>query len=161
MLDEPLHADLMVGKPVQWAVIGVRIDPLEPSAPHIGESRTELIVEQPEQCEDNIAGPGRIGHDFNRLETGLLLQKPLENIDGIAQGSGDDDMVEPSVLIGGEVVIGDSALGAEVFPVGTRIDGPHWRDEAHAIRGCDLATAPLLGQRVCGLAVDQARIGLS
>ena len=144
MPDELLHTDPMFGKRVQCSVVGFWIDSPEPSPTDVGKSRTELIVEQPEQTEDNIAGPGRIGHDLDWLETGLLFQKPLEDVDGIAQGAGDNNIVEPGVFLGGEIVIGDSALGTEVFPIGTGVDRPHRRDEAHAIGGCDLSAAPLL-----------------
>ncbi len=82
--DEPLHGDSMVGKLVQRAVIGVFIDPPEPSAANVGEPRTELVAEQPEEPKDDIAGPGRISHDLDRLEAGLLFQKPREDVKGIA-----------------------------------------------------------------------------
>jgi hypothetical protein len=45
-----------------------------------------------------------------------LFQKPLEDVDGITQGAGDDDIVEPGILIGGEVV-GLSVICVQKVPL--------------------------------------------
>ena len=61
-------------------------------------------------------------------------------------------------LIGDEVVVGDAATDAEVLRVGPRVHGAHGHDEAQAVGGGNLATAPGVGQRDPVLRRDQARV---
>ena len=72
---------------------------------------------------------------------------------------GIDDAVEAGELVGGEVVVGDAAAGAEVLAVGAGVDGADRDDEPQAVGRGDLAAAPGLRQRDLGLGVDQPGVG--
>src|SRR5947209_1369620 len=67
--------------------------------------------------------------------------------------------MKPSILIRGEIVVGDAPVGAKVFAVGTGIEGAHRRDESQTIGGGHVTAAPLLGQGERGLIIHQPGIG--
>ena len=59
--------------------------------------------------QNDIAGSCRVRHNFYRIQPGLLLQKPFQYKDGITKRTGNDNAMETGVLIGDEVVPGDTA----------------------------------------------------
>lgn len=119
MPSDPLDRARVSRQPVQGAVVGIRINPPKPGATDIGEPRAVLAPQQAEQPDHHVAGTGRVGL---RLQAGLLFHETGKDVDGIAQGSGDDDVANPGVLISGEVLVGDPTFGAEILPTGTRVD---------------------------------------
>lgn len=76
-----------------------------------------------------------------------MFQQSPKDVHRVTQGARNHDIADPRILIRGEVVVSDTALRTEVFPVETRIDGSNQRDEAHAIGRDNIPAAPLLA---CG-----------
>ena len=67
--------------------------------------------------------------------------------------------MEAGELVGGEIVIGDAAIGVEVFAIGASIDRADGHDKPQAIRGRHFPSTPALGQGHGGLGIDQTGIG--
>ena len=147
-------------RPFERPVVGLRVHPPEPGLAEVGQPGAELVAQQPEQAEDQVAVAGRVAHDLVRAQAGLLLQQAFEDEQRVAERARDDDAVEAGELVAGEVVVGDAAAGVEVLRVGAGVEGADRDDEPQAVGRGDLAAAPGLRQRDLGLVVDQPGVGL-
>ncbi len=54
----------MAGQAVELAVVGGAGDPPEAGGAEVGQARTELVAQQPEQPEDLVAVAGGVGHEL-------------------------------------------------------------------------------------------------
>jgi hypothetical protein len=71
-----------------------------------------------------------------------MFQKAVEDVHGIAERTGDNDGMEPSELVRGEIIKRHTPLGLEVFGIGTSIDGADRDDEAQPISRGGFAPTP-------------------
>ena len=141
VLGNQLGIESMSGQACEWAIVSVLVEAPEACLADVSQTWAELKAQQPEEAEHLVRVAGRVGHDLDRAETGLLLQQPVEDEERVTQRAGDDDAVEPGELITGEVVVGD-AFPDEVLRVGTGIQCADRHDEADAVRRGHLAPAP-------------------
>ncbi len=74
MLCNQVELDRLASKSVELAVIRFWARAPEPGTANIGQARAEVIAEQAEQPEHNIAVGTGIGHDLCWLQFGLLFQ---------------------------------------------------------------------------------------
>ena len=63
---------------IHRTIVRIRIGPPEAHGSHVRDAGTELLAQQPEQSEDQVAGVGGIGHDFPWFQVELLLQHSLQ-----------------------------------------------------------------------------------
>ena len=114
--------------------------------------RAELEAEQVKDAEHDVGVGAGVGHDFGRLQLGLLLEDDGEQDQAIAQRARDGDAVQPSELVGDEVVDRDPAF-LTVVRVGAGMDG------AQPVGRGDIATAPDAGEQDAVLRGDQGGFG--
>ncbi len=79
MGSDALGAEAVARDVVERAIVCVRVDSPEPGVAEIGHSWAELESEEPEESEDDVADPGRVGHDLGRLQACLLLEEAFED----------------------------------------------------------------------------------
>jgi hypothetical protein len=72
---DQLPTDVVSGELLENTVVGVWIHPPEPSALDVGQAWAELVAEQPEQAEYDVARARRVSHDLLGIQRRLLLQK--------------------------------------------------------------------------------------
>jgi hypothetical protein len=144
---------------VERAVISFPVDPPEPGVAKVGQARAELVAEQPEQAEHRIGVRGGVGHEFDRLQLGLLFEEKGEQHQAVAQGAGDDDAVQAAKLVGQQVVPGHTAGLAEILGVRPGMDGARRGGEAHAVRRGDIAGTPDFDERQRGMGGHDLRTG--
>lgn len=154
-----LRLHLMARDLVQRSVVGFRVEALESRPPDIRKARTELVAEEPEQAEDDVARAGGVRHDLGGPEAGLLLKEAVEDENRIAQRSGNDDSVEAGKLVGREVVVRDAALLTEVPRIGSGVHRPNRGDETKPVGGGHLTPSPGPRERNPRLGVHKAGIG--
>jgi len=143
----------------QDTVVSNRIHAPEPEIPQVGQAGAELVPQQPEQTEDDVAIARRVGHELGRLQAGLVLEQAVQDEQRVAQRTGDDHGVEAGVLVAGEVVVRHAAPAPEVLRVRTGVDRANRYDEAQPVGRRHLAAAPQLRQGDRGLLIDQTRVG--
>ena len=124
--------DAVPRQAVHRPVIGGVVDAPEPGLADVGEPGAELVAQEPEQAENDVAGPRRIGHDFQGAQARLLFQQTFQDEQRIAERTGEDDAVEPGELVGGEVVLGDPSAGPEVLAVWPGVDGADWHHQSRS-----------------------------
>ena len=140
-------------------VVGTAIEAPEARRAEVCEPWTELVPQQPEEPEDKVAVGSGIGHDLDRAQARLVLQKALKDVDGVAQCAWDEEAAEADELVAGEVEIGDSTPRPEVSRVGSCVDRAHGHNEAQPVGRGDVAFAPLRGEGEGGVVSDQASVG--
>ena len=84
---------------VDGPVVGGRVDPPEASIGEIGEAWGESVAEQGEQGEDLVGVGGGVGGDHLGSLTSIELEESVEDVERVADRSGDDDATEAGVLI--------------------------------------------------------------
>ena len=67
---------------------------------------------------------------------------------------GYDDAVEARILIGDQVIVGDTKRVAEILWIGSRLDCAHGNDEPQAVSRSDIAATPAMHQRDAVLRSD-------
>ena len=144
---------------VERAVVGFPVDPPQPGVAEVGQARAELVAEQPEQAKHRIGVRGGVGHEFDRLQFGLLFEEKGEQHQAVAQGAGNDDAVQAAELVGQQVVPGHAAGLAEILRVRPGMDGARRGGEAHAVRRGDIAGTPDFGERQRGVGGHDPRTG--
>ena len=154
---DEIGVDAVAREPVQRAVVGGSVDAPEPGVADVGEPGAELVAEQPEQSDYRVGISCCVGHDLGGFEIGFLAEQQSQNDQAVApsggfadgsprgDGAGHDDDTQPGELVGNEVVVGDAAAGAEVFWVGSGVDGVAWGAGADAVGRGHLAVAPDVG----------------
>ena len=98
--------------------------------------------------------------DLTDFETRLVLEQTIENVEGVSNRSGNNDGVESSELVAGEVVIGDATPRPEVPGVRPGVERTDRDDETEPVGRGDFASAPVLGQGDRHLAVHKSGVGL-
>ena len=144
---------------VERAVIGFPVDPPEPGVAEVGQAWAELVAKQPEQAEHRVGIGGGVGHEFDRLQLGLLFEEKGEQHQAVAQGAGDHDAVQAAELVGQQIVPGHAAGLAEILRVRPGMDGARRGGEAHAVRRGDIAGTPEFDERQRGVGGHDPRIG--
>ena len=133
--------DVVAGERIQRPVVGTAIEAPEARRAEVCEPWTELVPQQPEEPEDKVAVGSGIGHDLDRAQARLVLQKALKDVDGVAQCAWDEEAAEADELVAGEVEIGDSTPRPEVSRVGSCVDRAHGHNEAQPVGRGDVAFA--------------------
>jgi len=73
-----IQFEVVARKRIHRTIVRIRIGPPEAHGSHVRDAGTELLAQQPEQSEDQVAGVGGIGHDFPWVQVELLLQHSLQ-----------------------------------------------------------------------------------
>ncbi len=137
-----------------------RVEAPEAGVGQVGQARAEAIAEQAEQAEDHVAVGGGIGHDLVGLERRRgLLEQPIQDEEGVADGPRDDGAVEAEEMVQGVVEQRQAATRAEVYAVGSGVDCAHRHDEPQPVGGGDLAAAPQCCQRDGAVELDRPCVG--
>ena len=84
---------------IQDPIVGRGIETPEAGFSDVRQPGAELVAQQPEQAEDHVTDPSRVGHDLHRAQLRLVLQQAIEDEHRIAQRAGDDDSVEAGELV--------------------------------------------------------------
>ena len=145
----------MACQPVQRAVVSVTVDAPQPLIGQVGQPRRPPVAQRPGQGEDDLGGAGGVGGDHLGPDAGLVGQQPVEHVQAVALGTGDQLLGEDGVGVGHPRVQRGATLPAEVARVVGGVDGGHGDDEPHPVGGGHLPAAPGLGQRQGRVVVDQ------
>jgi len=82
------------------------IDTPEPRAADIGDARRELEPEEVENAENRVGIAGRIGHDFAWPQFGFLVEHDRQQMEAVAQRTGDRHGIQPGKTVGNQIVPG-------------------------------------------------------
>ena len=93
MVLNQVKVDPMAGQAIQGAIVGLRVTTPKACFSDVGQTRTELITQQPETSEHEVRVGGRVRHDLHRVEGGLLLEQTFQNVYGVSDGSRNDNAV--------------------------------------------------------------------
>lgn len=102
---------------VEWAIVGVRVDPPRTGDGGGGQTRSELAAQQAEQAKHDVAVGACIGHDLRWLQVGLLFEHDGQQDQALAQRTRNRDVIQIGELVRQQVVPGYAATNAEVFGV--------------------------------------------
>src|SRR3546814_10623073 len=80
----------------------------------IGDARREREPEEVENAENRVGIAGRIGHDFAWPQFGFLVEHDRQQMEAVAQRTGDRHGIQPGKTVGNQIVPGDTAFAPEI-----------------------------------------------
>src|SRR3546814_4785688 len=90
-----------------------------------------LYTEEVENAENRVGIAGRIGHDFAWPQFGFLVEHDRQQMEAVAQRTGDRHGIQPGKTVGNQIVPGDAAFATEIARVRAGVDRADRRSEEH------------------------------
>lgn len=134
-------------------------DAAEALVGQVAQAGRELQAQQIEEGKHDIGVAVRVGGVFEQGQLCFVAQHLVEHISGVARGRGNGPATELGVLVGGVGIKGQALPVAEVAGDGAGVANLAADGEALAIGGGERAPAPVLGQPLVVLVIDQAGSG--
>src|SRR5205823_1083741 len=88
----------MSGDMIECAVIRLPVKTPKAGLAGIGQAGRKLVAQEPEQPKYHVTGTGCVRHDFGGIETGLLLQQALQNVNRIPERPGHDNTMKTGIF---------------------------------------------------------------
>ena len=88
-----------------------QVDPPEAVVGQVGEAGAVAVAERPGQGEDDLGGAGGVGRHGLGAEDGLVGHEPVEGVQAVSFGAGDEGLVERGVGVGQPGVEGGPGSG--------------------------------------------------
>ena len=127
----------------------------------IAQAGRELQAQQIEKGKHDVGVAVRVGGVLEQGQLRFVAQHLVQHVGRVARGGGNGPAAELRVLVGRVGVKGQALPVTEVTGDGAGVANLAADGEALAVRGGERAAAPVLGQPLAVLVVNQAGGGAS
>ncbi len=139
---------------LQRRIAGRFLDDGEPLVGQVADPRRESVAQEMAEGEDMIGEPAGVRVMLLDAKVGLVVEQAVEHVGGVADRGVDDLGMERGILVGDVRVEGRARVvpvpGVHLAPGLADAAGP----EPLAVRGRRRALAPVVGERLLAVVVD-------